>query len=241
MTPTILYEDDDLIVLDKPSGLVVHADGRTVEPTLSEWVAEHYPALSDVGGLHTLDSARYAKRMGIVHRLDRATSGVVLVAKHDESFYFLQRQFLDRSIAKVYHAFVEGVPEPREGVIDLPIGRSRNDFRQWTTGVDARGTLRAATSEYRVVAINDGFAFMELHPKTGRTHQLRVHLRAIGHTILGDERYGGAFALGFARLALHASSLTLSMKSGERKTFIAPFPLDFQTVLQEWGITALGS
>lgn len=227
LVPVVLFADEHLLVVDKPAGLVVHADGRTTEPTLSDWVIEHYPHLKEVGGLHTLDSERYAPRVGILHRLDRETSGVILIAKDDETFYALQRQFLDHSIEKTYNAFVEGVPDPAEGVIALPIGRSRSDFRQWTTGEDARGTLRTATTVFRVTEECDGFSFLELKPQTGRTHQLRVHLKAIGHPIVCDKRYGSLCALGFTRLALHATSITIKLKNGERKKFTAPFPQDF--------------
>lgn len=231
MEPTILYEDNDMLVLNKPSGLVVHSDGRTEEGTLSEWVGLHYPALGEVGGLHTLDSGRYAPRMGVVHRLDRATSGIVLVAKHDDAFYFLQRQFLDRSIVKSYRAFVQGVPEPKSGIIDRAIGRSRSDFRKWATGEDARGTLRPAISHYETLEENGTYAFLALSPKTGRTHQLRVHLSAIGHPILCDERYGGVCGLLFPRLALHADALTLRLLNGEARTFAAPLPEEFVRAL----------
>src|SRR3989338_227738 len=124
----VLYEDEHLLAVDKPAGLVVHADGRTKEPTLSDWVLEKYPKQKDVGGMHTLDSGRYAPRAGI-----------------------LQRQFLDHSIEKTYNAFVAGELEKKEGLIELPIGRSRSDFRRWTTGDDARGTLRKAETAYRVL------------------------------------------------------------------------------------------
>ncbi len=227
--PMIIYEDGNLFVVDKPAGLVVHSDGRTKEPTLSDWVLEKYPELKDVGGLHTLDSGRYAPRAGILHRLDRETSGVIVIAKNDETFYFLQRQFLDRSIEKVYNAFIVGELEPKEGVIDLPIGRSRSDFRQWTTGADARGTLRKSTTHYHTKNTNGDFSFVELKPETGRTHQLRVHMRAVGHGIVCDARYGTPPALGFTRLALHARSLQLKLSSGEQHTFTAPFPADFLT------------
>ena len=236
MKPTVIYEDADLLVLNKPSGLVVHADGRTTEPTLSDWVLVHYPALKDVGGLHTLDTERYVSRVGVLHRLDRATSGVVLVAKNDVAFYFFQRQFLDHSIEKKYRAFVHGVPTEKSGVIDLPIGRSRSDFRQWTTGEGARGTLRKAISEYEVLGTHNDAAFLALRPRTGRTHQLRVHLRAIGFPIICDDRYGSACALRFDRLALHALSLTLRFPDGSTHTFEAPLPEDFQNALAEFGV-----
>lgn len=232
LQPTILYEDADMLVVDKPAGLVVHSDGRTEEGTLSDLVLEKYPMLKDVGGMHTLDSGRYAPRAGILHRLDRETSGVIIIAKNDETFYFIQRQFLDRSIEKIYNAIVWGKLHQKEGVIDLPIGRSRSDFRKWTTGENARGTLRPALTEYRVLKENAEFSLLELRPKTGRTHQLRVHLLALGHPILCDSRYESPCALGFTRLALHALTLTLKLPNGEVRTFAAPLPLDFTTPLR---------
>ncbi|OGZ13013.1 MAG: hypothetical protein A3C93_03895 [Candidatus Lloydbacteria bacterium RIFCSPHIGHO2_02_FULL_54_17] len=229
----VLYEDEHLLAVDKPAGLVVHADGRTKEPTLSDWVLEKYPKQKDVGGMHTLDSGRYAPRAGILHRLDRETSGVLLIAKDDETFYFLQRQFLDHSIEKTYNAFVAGELEKKEGLIELPIGRSRSDFRRWTTGDDARGTLRKAETAYRVLKHGGGFSFLELKPKTGRTHQLRVHLKAIGHPIVCDKRYGSVCVLGLERLALHAAKLTVEWPKGRRLTVEAPPPKDLAEALKE--------
>ena len=225
--PEIIYEDNSMLAVAKPAGLVVHNDGRTNESALDEWVIARYPTITNVGGLHTLDSERYVPRAGVLHRLDRETSGVVLIAKDDETFYFLQRQFLDRTTEKKYNAYVVGVPTPPEGDIELPIGRSRSDFRQWTTGEDARGTLRPATTHYRTLETRGDFSFVELSPKTGRTHQLRVHMKALGYPILCDARYGTPTGLGFARLALHALSINIKLPSGEQKTFIAPLPEDF--------------
>jgi 23S rRNA pseudouridine1911/1915/1917 synthase len=227
LIPEVLYEDDTLLVLSKPAGLVVHSDGRTEESSLSEWLRERDASLENVGGQHTLDSGRYLPRFGLLHRIDRETSGVILVAKNDETFYVLQRQFIDRSIEKVYRAFVHGVPNPKEGVINLAIGRSRVDFRQWTTGKEARGTLRPATTEYKVLISKAGVSEVELRPKTGRTHQIRVHMKAIGCPLLSDSRYGSAPVLGFARLALHAHTLTITMPDGKRKTFTSPLTPDF--------------
>ncbi len=227
MEPIILFEDNDILVVDKPAGLVVHSDGRTEEPTLSDWVIQKYSNIKDVGGLHTLDSERYAPRAGILHRLDRETSGVIIIAKNDETFYFLQRQFLDHTVQKTYNAFVHGVLREPEGTIDLPIGRSRSDFRRWATGNDARGTLRPAETHYRVLKENGSYSFLELRPKTGRTHQLRVHLLSIGHPILCDTRYESPTGLGFERLALHAYALTIRVSEKSTHTFEAPLPHDF--------------
>lgn len=228
MGPTIIYEDDTLLAVDKPTGLVVHADGRTEEPTLSDWVLERYPTLTDIGGMHTLDTGRYAPRAGILHRLDRETSGIILIAKTDEAFYFLQRQFLDHSIQKTYFSFVEGRMEKQEGSIELPIGRSRSDFRQFTTGADARGTLHKAETHFRVLKKGSKYSLLELSPKTGRTHQLRVHMKALGHPIVSDKRYSSNLALGFKRVALHAAKLEFTHPNGTRMTLEAPLPADFE-------------
>ncbi len=233
MEVPIIYEDDNIVAVNKPASLVVHGDGRTEEPTLTDWVLARYPGITDVGGLHTLDSGRYVPRAGILHRLDRQTSGVILIAKNDETFYFLQRQFLDHSIEKVYNAFVMGTPEPSEGEIDKPIGRSRSDFRQWTVGGEARGTMRPASTRYSVLKSGSEYAFLKLTPKTGRTHQLRVHLLSLGYPILCDERYGTATGLGFKRLALHAAHLTLTLPRGERAIIEAPLPSDFKVALEQ--------
>lgn len=227
----IIFESDDLLAVNKPAGLVVHSDGRTIESTLSDWVLKKYPSLKDVGGMHTLDSGRYAPRAGILHRLDRETSGVILIAKNDNAFYLIQRQFLDHSIQKIYNAFVVGLPDPREGIIDLSIGRSRSDYRQWTTGTLARGTLRKAITRYRVEGTNHDFSYLELSPETGRTHQLRVHMKALGHPIVCDTRYDTPPALGFTRLALHATALTFETPERETKTVKASLPLDFMDAL----------
>lgn len=233
LTPTILYEDEQMLAVNKPAGLVVHSDGRTKEGTLSDWVIAHYSNLKDVGGLHTLDSERYVVRAGILHRLDRETSGVILIAKTDAAFYFLQRQFLDHTIVKTYNAFVRGTPNKLSGIIELPIGRSRSDFRKWATGDDARGTLRKAITEYRTIRTGKDFSFLELMPKTGRTHQLRVHLGALGYPILCDSRYGSACALGFSRLALHARQIDFIAPNGKKTVVSAPPPKDFEVALKE--------
>lgn len=232
--PTIIFEDDVLLVLNKPAGLVVHTDGRTTEPTLDEWVLLHYPTLRDVGGLHTLDNERYVPRVGLLHRLDRDTSGVILAAKTDDAFHFLQRQFLDRSIEKEYIALVHGVPDPKKGTIDLPLGRSRTDFRKWTTPPDARGTLRKALTEYEVIQEGGGYALVVCRPKTGRTNQIRVHMAAIGHPLVGDVKYGGTPVLGMNRAALHARALSFTHPlTGKRMTVEAPLPEDVENALAQ--------
>lgn len=237
MTPEVpvIFEDDAILVVNKPAGLVVHSDGRTEEPTLTDWVLEHHPECREVGGLHTLDNGRYAPRAGIIHRLDRETSGVVLIAKTNEAFWPLQQQFIDRKTEKEYLAICLGVPKEKKGTIELEIGRSRKDYRQWAVPPDARGTLRPAHTDYECIASGTSnevtYSYVCFMPKTGRTHQLRVHAKAAGFPIIADERYHTPSALGMERLALHAEKLRVSYQ-GKVEEFTAPIPDDMHDALK---------
>lgn len=238
----IIYEDDDLLAVNKPAGLVVHSDGRTEEPSLTDWVLARYPGNADIGGLHTLDSGRYAPRAGIVHRLDRETSGIVLIAKNDAAFWPLQQQFIARTTTKQYLAICEGAPKEKFGSIELPIGRNRVDYRQWTVPPYARGTLRPSHTEYELlgVGVAEGktYSFVRFAPKTGRTHQLRVHAKAEGFPIIADSRYGTPVALGMEHLALHAERLSIKHPTtGKLLEFVAPLPDDFHAAVHMLDIT----
>lgn len=233
----IIYEDDALLAVNKPAGLVVHSDGRTEEPSLTDWVLARYPGNTDIGGLHTLDSGRYAPRAGIVHRLDRETSGVVLIAKTDAAFWPLQQQFIAREVTKQYLAICEGAPKEKAGSIAHPIGRNRTDYREWTVPPFARGTLRSAHTDYSLIGVGvaEGktYSLVRFAPKTGRTHQLRVHAKAEGFPIIADSRYGTAAALGMEHLALHAERLAVTHPTRNvLMEFVAPLPLDFVNALQ---------
>lgn len=233
MSPTIIYEDEFILAVDKPSGLMIHADGRSDELTLVDWIRAKYPELENVGEEQMLQNGEKIKRPGIVHRLDKDTSGVVIIAKTQESFLFLKGQFQNRKVEKIYRAFVWGELSEREGEIDKPIGRSASDFRRWSAEHGAKGELREAETHYKVLEQNNGFAYLELRPKTGRTHQIRVHLKAINHPVVCDKLYApnrGA-ALGFKRLALHALSIKIELPN---ETFIkieSELPPDFKNAL----------
>lgn len=240
----IIYEDENIVAINKPVGLVVHSarptseerrDGKTKEKTLVDWIMEKYPKIEDVGEPLVLSSGEIIKRPGIVHRLDRETSGVLVVVKNQEAFLFLKKQFQDRETQKSYRAFVYGEVKNDKGVIDRPIGRSSSDFRKWSAQRGARGKMREAITEYKVLARKGGFSYLELNPKTGRTHQLRVHLKAINYPIVCDNLYAPKqeCALGFSRLALHAYSLELNLPDGKRIKLEADLPEDFQKAVSQ--------
>lgn len=227
----VLYEDPHLLIINKPSGLVVHGDGKIQEPTLTEWFCHYYTRAEGVGEPLVLKDGKVIDRPGVVHRLDRETSGALLLAKDQETFLWLKHAFQNQQITKTYHAFVYGNLKESRGVVNRPIGRSRSDFRRWSAQPGARGELREAITGYRVLAENSEHSFVEVCPKTGRTHQIRVHFKAIHHPVLCDKLYAPNHpcALGFSRLALHASALELSLPHGEFLHIDAPLPEDFQT------------
>ena len=199
--PDVIYEDDDVIVMNKPAGL------------LSEPRGQYCPekTLADFGY--------------IAHRLDRDTSGVVILAKTEEIQHFLKKQFQDRTVHKTYVAVVCGRPKLDEARIDLPLIR---DLKRPTTfRVDANG--KEAETFYKVLKTNDVYSMVELKPTTGRTHQLRVHMKYLGHPILGDPVYGTEKA---DRLYLHARELEITLPNGERKTFKARVPREFSNVFR---------
>lgn len=237
MNPEILFENDDYLVINKPAGLVVHADGKTKERTLVDWIMEEYPEIENVGepliisgkeGIHEV-----IKRPGIVHRLDRETSGIMVIVKTPESFEFFKSAFKDRDISKTYNAIVWGHVKEDEGVIDAAIARSKSDFRKWSAQRGARGTKRMAVTEYNVLSrFIDGkekFSLLELKPRTGRTHQIRVHMKYMNHPIICDSLYaeGKPKVLGFNRTALHSRKIEFTDPGGQSQSFEAPYPDDF--------------
>lgn len=224
----VLYEDDNILALNKPAGLMVHSDGKTKEKTLSDWILKKHPSLKNIG-----EPARYGDKIiprpGIVHRLDRETSGVLIVAKNQKTFEYLKNEFQKRKVSKVYNAVVYGVMKNDYGTINRPIGRSAKDFRRWSAERGARGAMREAVTEYQVVERTGNFSLVNLFPKTGRTHQLRVHLKAINYPIVCDSLYAPKreCALGMKRMALHAASLEFCGPDGKKIKVEAPMPEDF--------------
>ena len=249
----VLWEDNDYAVLYKPAGLIVHpakasrsdarptyhADdasrgGKTKERSLTDWIIKKYPETEEVGEPIQFPTGEVIARPGIVHRIDRETSGVLVIAKNRIAHASLKKQFQRHQVKKVYYAFVYGPLKDREGKIDKPIGRSKSDFRKWMTGRGVRGEVREAVTYYRVLKELDGASFIEVRPRTGRTHQIRVHLKAINHPIIGDSLYApeGRSLLGFKRLALHAASIQFKNLSGKDVRVEAPLPPDFKRNIQ---------
>ncbi len=241
MEPSIIFEDADVLVINKPAGLIVHSDGRTEEPSVASWVLEKYPALSEVGEAWQSPQGESVPRPGIVHRLDRDTSGVMILAKTPEAYTFLKEQFQDRTTEKTYRAFVYGHPSEDSGTIEAEIVRIRSTPPRW--GVKREGeerTHRAAVTDWRVLGrftdpqTGEKVGYMEASPKTGRTHQIRVHFKYMNHPVIADKLYAANQPplLGFTRHALHALSLAITLPSGERRSFEAPLPKDFSAALE---------
>ena len=229
----VLFEDKNILVIDKPAGLVVHHDGKTKESALTDWILKNYPKIKGVGEPLVLTDGTAIDRPGIVHRIDRETSGAIVIAKNQKSFEYFKEQFKNRKVVKKYHAFVYGAMKDERGIIDRPIGRSKKDFRLKSAQRGARGKIREAITHYRVLSRAGGFSFVEIIPKTGRTHQIRVHFKAINHPIISDSLYAPkrSAELGFKRLALHAHSLGFESMEGKKMEFVAPYPADFKKAL----------
>lgn len=220
---SIVYEDADVLVIDKPAGLVVHPAPGHASGTLVNAVLAHAPQMVSVG--------EDATRPGIVHRLDKDTSGLLVVAKNERALRFLNSQFKDRTTEKTYLALLHGHLTPASGEIDAPIGRDQR-FRQ-RMAIRAEG--RAARTGYRVVRYVGNFTLVEALLYTGRTHQIRVHFASIGYPLAGDPVYGQRLALaGLSRQFLHSTRLRIRLPSdGEPHEFSSPLPADLAAVLRE--------
>jgi 23S rRNA pseudouridine1911/1915/1917 synthase len=231
----VTYEDDALIVIDKPAGLVVHPAAGNLDGTLVNALLHHCRGqLSGIGGV---------ARPGIVHRIDKDTSGLLVVAKTDAAHEGLARQFADHSITRAYRAITAGVPVPAAGTIRGSIARSSHDRKKMALVEDGRG--KHAVTHYRVLNVLDAAALVECRLETGRTHQVRVHLASIGHSLLGDPVYGRCpprlrpvlSALGFRRQALHAAQLGfIHPIDGRPLHFTSPTPVDMAMLLVELGL-----
>ncbi len=207
----ILYEDDYVIVINKPVGIISHARGR------------YWDEASVASFIRDKTSGFVGERAGIVHRLDRATSGVMICAKNQTTLALLQKQFSQRKVHKTYIAIIDGELNPSEGLIDVPLARNPKNPKTFIPDSDGK----EAKTEYHTQAFDGTHSLVALHPLTGRTHQLRIHLQYMKHPIVGDALYGGSEA---ARLYLHAHTLEITLPGGERKLFEAPLPQEFKII-----------
>jgi 23S rRNA pseudouridine1911/1915/1917 synthase len=207
----ILYQDDNVLVIDKPSGIISHARGRYFdEPSVASFVRQV--------------TKQSGERAGIIHRLDRATSGIMICAKNPDTLGYIQKQFSARQVHKTYLAIIQGTMPTVEGVIDMPIDRNPAKPQQFHVNESGKN----AVTRYKVLESNDLYSLVELYPETGRTHQLRVHLHELHHPIVGDILYGGKPA---ARLMLHAAKLDINIAHDTSMIFTSPTPPEFNTYI----------
>ncbi len=222
----VIYEDKDVVAINKPAGLLVHSHPRTNEAAVVDWLIAHFPEIKNVG--------EDSNRPGLVHRLDKDTSGVLIIAKTSSAFDHLREEFKRHRPKKEYLALVFGVPHAADGRINQPI--SRNPKNPSRRAIHSEG--KPAITEWKIEKKYDKYALLRLFPYTGRTHQLRVHLHHISHPIVGDHLYvfkRQKSPPGVTRQLLHAEKLTIRLPSGKRKTIQAPLPEDFARVVSSLG------
>jgi len=221
----VIYEDDDVLALAKPAGIVVHHDATHMSGTVVDWLLANRPEIKEVGD---------PERPGIVHRLDKDTSGVLLVAKNQKTFLYIKNLFQTGGINKKYQTLVIGVMQNDDGIINEPIARSTKNFQKRVVG-GGQGRSREAVTHYRVLERLPEYTLVEASPKTGRTHQIRSHLAHIGYPIACDKLYGGKRYLcpaDLGRQFLHAHSLTFVAPSGKKLELVSPLPKDLEGALE---------
>ncbi len=230
----ILYEDENILALEKPPGVPVHPDGKRDMWCVTDFLLEKYPEIKDVGEPLVMTNGETIARPGIVHRIDKDTSGVLLVAKTQAGYECLKHQFKEREIKKTYYTFIYGDLKEERGVIDKPIGRSAGALQQWAV-TNIRGMTREAITKYKVLKHTQLASFLEVWPQTGRTHQIRVHMRHLHHPVVCDPIYAPKKEpiLGFKRLALHASRIIFRNVEGEEVEVESALPEDFEEAVKQ--------
>lgn len=238
MNIELIYTNEDYIIISKPAGISVHKSGQREEYTISDWVLEQFPQTKEVGEPLTIGTGEKISRHGIVHRLDKDTSGIMIIALTQKGYEFFKKQFKEREIKKYYRAFLYGNLKDDHITIQEPIGRHEKDFRKRTTGKNVRGATKPAITFFHVlnrykVGV-DPVLFVEAQPKTGRTHQIRVHARYMQHPVIADSLYATRKEklLGFTRLALHAYKLSFVDMEGYTKEYVAQYPEDFTKAIE---------
>ena len=226
LSPAVLFENDDFLVIDKPAGLLVHPTARSQGETVAHWLVATRPAVKGIG--------EDPMRPGLVHRLDKDTSGLLILAKTGKTFQALKALFQGKRIQKTYLALVYGHISPSQGVIEAPLTRRSGELKRRIAKVKEKS--REAVTEYRVLKRYRDYDWVEISPKTGRTHQIRVHLAHLGHPVIGDPLYAYRPHKRLKeplaeRQLLHASRLSFEL-FGQKYEFFAPLPPDFLQVLK---------
>jgi 23S rRNA pseudouridine1911/1915/1917 synthase len=224
MEPEVIYENKDVVVLSKPAGLLVHDDGKGEEGTLVDWLRINFPEVAGVGDDPEL-------RPGLVHRLDKDTSGIMLIPRNQKYYEYLKKLFQQKRVGKSYWAIVKGGPRNDKGTINSPISLKPGTIKRTVHG----GKMtKEATTHFRVLRRLNGYCLIEAIPKTGRTHQIRVHLASIGCPVVGDRLYGSKKNEdGALRHMLHARGLELELEPGKKIKLVADPPDDFEQTLKE--------
>ncbi len=215
MNSEIIFENKNIIAINKPAGLVVHPFDFSDEKTLIDFMMEKFPEIFSIVNEKKLQDGRVLNLGGLVHKLDRETSGVILFAKNQKTFDELKNLFQERKINKFYKSEVEGEIDEKEFIIDAPLGRNKKDYRQVVNPENPRGELREAITNVRVLEFKNGNTLVELNPVTGRTHQLRAHMKYINHPIVGDKVYGNKEIV--SDLRLHAEKIEFELNGKEYK------------------------
>lgn len=221
----VIFEDKNFLIINKPSGLVIHPFDNSDEKTLVDYLKESHPdTFSITENTFNLQNGDTVALGGIVHKLDRETSGIMVIAKNELTFNELKKAFLEHTTKKVYLALVEGTIEADSLRINAPLGRNKKSYKQVAFPENPRGELREAITDLSVILRGNNHTLLKLEPLTGRTHQLRAHMTHIGHPIVGDIAYGST--VGANRIMLHAQSLTFILDN-KQYSFEAPAPKEF--------------
>ena len=224
MEPKVIYKDENFLVLNKPAGLIVHGE----ENSVANWLLKNFPEVKGVGD-------KPEERPGIVHRLDRDTSGILVVARNQKAFEYLKNLFQNHQVKKTYLALVCGELKEKEGLIDKPIGIINGSVRRTVHAKNAR-MVKEAKTKYKVKKEleigGEKFSLLEAEPLTGRTHQIRVHLNSIGHPIVGDRLYGRKNPLNISRQFLHADSIEFALPNGSKLKVGADLPEELNSILK---------
>ncbi|MFZ2975511.1 MAG: RluA family pseudouridine synthase [Candidatus Moraniibacteriota bacterium] len=224
----IIYQDENIIAINKPAGLQVHPSTKKEQDTLVNGLIYKFPEIKNVGD-------EPENRPGIVHRLDKDTSGIMLIARNQKTFLELKEKFKNHEIQKTYWALAHGKLENKKGIIDKPLARARNYKKQTIANAKTQTKIRSAITEYEVLEEMEKYSLLELKPKTGRTHQLRIHMSSLGHPIVGDEKYklrNTKTEENVMRHLLHAKKINFSL-NGKNFEFEASLPDDFSKFLTE--------